>query len=157
MKKISIVLLCFIIISCIPATIPRFIGCNVFNVISGSMEPDISVGSAVFVKNAEAADIVEGDVISFNSSMKSDGIVTHRVIENNSIDKQFITKGDANQDADIFPVSYNQLIGKVCLTIPMYGFFLAFLSNIYGKIIIVVAIISLALFCVTKDKEHERG
>lgn len=152
MKKITTILIILIIILCIPATVPRLLGYNLFNVISGSMEPSIPVGSAVLVKAVEPDSVNIGDVISFYGSTKSEGIVTHRVKELVSEERQFITKGDANPDVDIYPTDYSQLIGKVVISIPFYGYFTAFLSSFYGKMILIVMIAICVLLNILFDK-----
>ena len=50
-----------------------------FAVLSGSMEPDLPVGSMVFVRQVEPTDITVGDNATF---YRSDGaVVTHQVYE----------------------------------------------------------------------------
>ena len=47
-------ILIFIILICIPFTIPKFLGGQIYTVISGSMEPEIPVGSLVYVEGAKS-------------------------------------------------------------------------------------------------------
>ena len=51
----------------------------------------------------------------------TDLVATHRVVEINSEQQTFITRGDANQSADVNAVSYSQVIGKVVFQIPLLG------------------------------------
>lgn len=99
--------------------VPQFLGFKSFAVISGSMEPNIPVGSIVYSKEREFTDIEVGDVITFYSG---DNIVTHRVVEINNDEKSFVTKGDANNVNDGQAVSYENIIGKVALSIPFLGY-----------------------------------
>ena len=36
-----------VIITCLPAAVPRLLGYEVYNVVSGSMQPEIPVGSLI--------------------------------------------------------------------------------------------------------------
>lgn len=57
----------------------RLVGYQVFNVISGSMEPEYSVGDLIYVKKVNTKDIKVGMPITF--VLNEDLVVaTHRVI-----------------------------------------------------------------------------
>ena len=138
-------LLILVILLCIPLTIPRLFGCEIYHVISGSMEPSIPTGSVVYVKETEASEIQTDDVIAYYSSEDTGAIITHRVVQNRVVSGEFITKGDANDKEDVTPVSYERLIGKVVLSIPFLGSVLTVISGTSGKIfvgcLIVIAVI----------------
>ena len=131
-------------------------GYEMYNVISGSMEPAIPTGSLVFVKGVEASSVEAEEVIAFYGGHDSNAIITHRVVENRVVMGEFITKGDANEDVDMNPVTYQELIGRVELTIPMLGVLAQFLTSVTGKIVaagaIVVAIILHVLAAVFERK-----
>lgn len=110
---------------------PRFFQMELFNVVSGSMEPAIPVGSLIGVKYENPAEIEDQDIIAF---YHQNSIVTHRVIENDVQKQEFITKGDANDQKDMNGISYSHFIGKVVFTIPIMGFVAAMLSTLQGKI-----------------------
>ena len=99
----------------------RLFGLTPFAVVSGSMEPEIPVGSLVMVHDAEPADIVEGDIIAFYGAVDSAAVITHRVVGNSPAMGEFITKGDANEERDVNPVDYNEFIGKVEHVVPGVG------------------------------------
>lgn len=115
------VLLIALILVCIPLTLPKALGYEMYTVISGSMEPAIPVGSLVYVHYEEAGDIKKDDIIAFYSDNADGSIITHRVVSNSKAMGQFITKGDANKKKDVNPISYDNYIGKVTLTIPVVG------------------------------------
>ena len=48
-------------------------------------------------------------------------VITHRVVSNSSAMGEFITKGDANEENDMNPVTYNQYMGKMVRSIPKIG------------------------------------
>ena len=99
----------------------RLFGYQVFNVVSGSMEPTYSVGDLIYVKEVDPELIQVGDPITF--VLNEDLVVaTHRVIEIDGENRRFYTKGDANDTADAAPVHYNNVIGVPKLRIPLLGY-----------------------------------
>lgn len=133
---IGMVVLIVVILICIPLTVPRIFGFQVYNVISGSMEPAIPTGSLVYVKSVAASSVEKEDVIAFYSEVDTGAIITHRVVENHKVSGEFITKGDANKQKDPLPVKYEYLLGKVVVSIPFLGELLALVATTKGKIVV---------------------
>ena len=104
------VLILAVIALLILPSLPKFTDYEIFNVISGSMEPKIPVGSLIIVEPREASQVEEGEVIAF---MSNGSVITHRVVENLSFEGEFVTKGDANLQEDMGNVPYDHLIGVV--------------------------------------------
>ena len=96
------------------------------------MEPEIPVGSAVFVKPNDAATVEDGSIIAFDNG--NDSVIVHRVVHNNAFEGKFTTKGDANQTEDINEVSYYRYLGVVIYHVPVLGQVLMLLSTGIGKI-----------------------
>lgn len=138
-------LLVLVILLCVPLTVPRLLGCQIYTVVSGSMEPAIPTGSIVYVKGTEASEIKKDDVIAFYSGNDSGAIITHRVVKNQVVSGQFITKGDANEKEDVTPVAYDNLIGKVVFSIPVLGSMLAVVTQPLGKAAVVCLIVAAVL------------
>ena len=136
MKKIISVLgnliIVFVIVVCLPLAVPRFLGFQEYNVISGSMEPEIPVGSLVYVKQVGFGELQTGDIIAFTSGAS---VVTHRVVEMDSTTQLITTKGDANDAKDFMPVAFTNVLGKVVLHIPFFGIAAAWISDLSGKLI----------------------
>lgn len=130
-SMLGTLLILAVIAAFLPLTVPRLLGYEVYEVISGSMEPEIPVGSVIYVKAAEPEMISEGDIIAF---WRRDSVITHRVVENHQSDGEFITKGDANSQEDMTPVPYGDLLGRVKLHIPVLGTVMAILAGGTGKI-----------------------
>lgn len=130
---IGTLLLLVAILVCIPLTLPRLAGYQIYHVISGSMEPAIPVESVVYVKDVAPADIQKKDVIAFHSVLGEEAIITHRVVSNNRVAGEIVTKGDANTKEDMEPVPYENVLGKVALTVPVLGKILATIATIQGK------------------------
>lgn len=178
-----------VIAVCIPITVPKLMGYEIYNVVSGSMEPEIPIGSAIYVKAAAPEDVQEGDVIAFwrgypqesgmdgmmpdegvsmageagqdgfSGSGAKDGlggmapgsgeeadsmlfetegaVVCHRVVRNQIVEGWFETKGDANEQADMNKIPYDDLIGRVTYHIPVLGGLMALLTGTIGKMYMV--------------------
>ena len=153
LKIIGNVLIIFVIIAIAPIAIPKVFGVQAFNVISGSMEPTISVGSIVYVRNVEFEELSQGDVIAFESGAS---VVTHRIVEINTEDKLITTKGDANNTEDFNPVSYTNVIGRMIAHFPIYGTIVAWLTDTVGKLVaVVVLIIGAVLSYLGEDKKEK--
>ena len=120
-----------VIVACGTVTVPRFFGYETYEIISGSMEPAIPVGSLVFVQPIAPEDVEQGEIIAFISG---DSVVVHRVQKNQLVEGQFITKGDANDGEDINPVPYDAMIGRVRLHIPYVGELMTACSSMLGKV-----------------------
>lgn len=99
----------------------RLLGYQVYNVISGSMEPTYSVGDLLYVKAVDPDSVKVGDPITFvlNENLV---VATHRVVGIDAENRLFTTKGDANEHADAAPVHFNNLIGVPKFHIPMLGY-----------------------------------
>ena len=120
----------------------RLVGLQVFNVVSGSMEPTYSVGDLLYVKHVDPDSVKVGDPITF--VLNEDLVVaTHRVVSIDRENNQFITKGDANETADANPVHFNNLIGVPVFSIPLLGYVSAFIQNPPGKYIAIVCGVAL--------------
>ena len=114
-----------------PLTVPRLLGYEMYQVLSGSMEPAIPVGSVIYVKQSVPEEIQAGEIIAF---FREEGdVVTHRVVDNHTVERELITKGDANEIQDFQPVPYNALIGRVERHIPVVGSFMGLLAGNIGK------------------------
>ncbi len=132
LKFIGNLFIFVVIIAYLPIVLLNLLGITGYNVISGSMEPSISVGSIVYVKEVEFDQLSEGDIIAFESGAS---VVTHRITSIDDEDMLITTKGDANSAEDFLPVAYVNVIGKVIAHIPVLGYVLAWLSETIGKIV----------------------
>lgn len=147
-------ILAAVILSFLPMSVPRLLGYEIFNVVSGSMEPAIPVGSVVYVKPADPAEIRPEDVIAF----QRDGVViTHRVAENSPEAKEFITKGDANEGEDLEPVPYRALIGCVTLHLPALGNLMALYTSLPGKLFVLILAACGAVLNMLASRLRERA
>ncbi len=133
-SALGALLIAAVILICLPLTVPRLMGYDVYTITSGSMEPKIPTGSLVYVKAAEPQDVAPEDVIVFLGGQDGGTVITHRVVENQEKDRAFITKGDANEANDVTPVPYERLLGRVERSVPVLGYFLPAVSTLQGKL-----------------------
>ncbi len=105
---------------------------------SGSMEPSIKTGALVMVK--PAVDYAVGDVITFGPVSKGKAPTSHRIVEvkGEGATAKYVTKGDANDAADMREVMRRDVIGKVRFDIPYLGYLVAAAQNRWGFAALVV-------------------
>ena len=140
----------------------RLVGLQVFNVISGSMEPTYSVGDLLYVKNVDPDSVKVGDPITF--VLNEDLVVaTHRVVAIDSENRQFTTKGDANGTEDASPVHFNNLVGVPVFAIPLLGYVSAYIQSpqcMYVAIalgVVLLAAVFLPDMLIKKPKEEQEA
>lgn len=103
--------------------LPRVTGAVPLTVLSGSMEPTIPVGSAVFIRPVDPATVQVGDVITYQAAPGVKELITHRVteVQPDTEPPSFITKGDANRGEDLEPVPVGAVRGEVWFHVPYVG------------------------------------
>jgi signal peptidase I len=116
----------------------------VFNVLSGSMEPAISVGSMVVVMSAAEEDIKVGDVVTRRMEGGGD-LLTHRVV---SVENHlFTTRGDnPNINEDDRPVPIEAVVGKVVLVVPFLGSLTSYTSTPMGMGLVIIVFVLFVVF-----------
>lgn len=112
-------------------------------VVSGSMEPEIPVGSLVFIDQRDQS-VDPGDVIAYRIGDTMDTIIVHRVVDQNN-DGMYITKGDSNDTADPASVTKQQIVGKEIFCVPKAGKF-RFICSKAGLLIIGAVAIGYFIF-----------
>lgn len=101
--------------------VPMLMGYQEMAVLTGSMEPELPVGSLVYVKPVDAAELKPGEVCTYTLS-DGETHVTHRVESIDTEAQTLITKGDANEEVDASPVAFSQVVGRAEHHIPMLGY-----------------------------------
>lgn len=99
---------------------------------SGSMADEINTGDAVIYEAYENDEIQKNDIIIFEKDAYSRTV--HRVIETIDMNGQtrYITKGDANEEADYGYVTEEQIVGVVKFKIPYIGYPSIWLKDIFN-------------------------
>ena len=138
----------------------RIVGYQCYTVLSGSMEPNYSVGDLLYVKDVDVNTIEVGDPITF--ILNEDLVVaTHRVVRIDAENQRFYTKGDANEIEDSEPVHFNNVIGVPQFSIPKLGYVSDFVQNPPGMYItiavfvVLIAIVFLPDLIGKKKQEDE--
>ena len=123
-----------------PNETPNFFGYKTFSIVSGSMEPTISIDDIVIVKNAEINNLQINDIITFKIENET---ITHRIVSIQSKDGKIVytTKGDNNEVTDIENVEFNQIEGKYVTKINKIGKIFSFLKNKYVFSLILILLI----------------
>lgn len=123
--------------------LPMPFGIGAAVVISGSMEPNISVDDVVLVHEGGSYQV--GDIIVY----EADGIlITHRIYSKEA--DSVVTWGDANPVADD-PISIQQIKGTVIAVIPKIGVLVRFMKQ--PIVIILLVTIAFLLFELSYRKE----
>lgn len=159
LSAVATVLLLAVMAVALPFSVPKLFGYQIYNVLTKSMEPAMPVGSAIYVKRCDPQALRQGEIITFRLSEATGLVETHRVVENDTQAKQLITKGDANALPDVNPVSYERVVGKVVMCIPVLGTVSEMLHSGPG-VTACVAIFALAIILWTladKTKKRERS
>ena len=116
----TVIVIAAIIVAILLAGVKAF-GISPHVVTSESMDPELRVGSVVYVKEANSKYLEVGDIIVFK--LADDLLATHRIVE--IIDEyghlKFRTKGDANKTADASLVDEADVVGIVVFDIPYLG------------------------------------
>lgn len=130
-------------------SLPRKI--RLFAVQTGSMEPAISKGSLIVVKPADKYQ--KGDIVTFKTSPEANiknprSLVTHRIVEEREVKGEtvYVTKGDANQSADMENWPQSAVLGKVIYSIPYLGYPAAYAKTPIGFLCLVVIPSSIIIY-----------
>ena len=102
------------------------LGIQSFVVLSGSMQPTITVGGIVYTQMQ--ASYQKGDIVAFKSG---DVNVTHRIVDVEN-DGSFVTRGDANNASDSKTVAVNDILGKELVFLSYIGRLIIFLKTPQG-------------------------
>lgn len=123
--------------------LPMPFGVGAAVVLSGSMEPELSVGDLILVKEAE--EVMVNDVVVYQ---QKNSLVVHRVIDVN--ENLVTTQGDANNVSDD-PVDLSLVKGKVFFVVPAIGILINFLKTPVG----IILTIALAILLVEIPRRTE--
>jgi len=105
-----------------------YFGWETHPIISGSMEPALSVGGMIITKPVKLEDIKIGDIITHTGEQK----VTHRVVDIIEEENRpwFQTKGDANEEPDHKLISsQGNEMRKVVFHLSYLGFAAQFMKS----------------------------
>mgnify|MGYP002579109344 CR=1 FL=1 len=139
---ISSILVALVVLLALLLVGARLFGLQVYTVLSGSMEPTYHTGSVIYVKKVDYTALRVGDPITF--MVDEHTVATHRIVDIIPDDEdptvlRFVTKGDANADADAGTVHYKNIIGTPVFTIPYLGFVANYIQHPPGMYVAISA------------------
>ena len=105
-------------------------------VISGSMEPELPVGSLALTRAVPASEVGRGDIVTA-PRQDGDGLVTHRVVGVESAPDGITLltlRGDANDADDPSPYPVRE-VGEHVMTVPYMGHLALFLRTPFGLVV----------------------
>ena len=129
-----------------------------FNILTGSMSPNINPGSLIITKKVDTNEIKANDVITFKGS-NTKSVTTHRVVEvikDKDGKVKFQTKGDANKVLDPMLIGQDLVVGKVICSMPHLGSIINFIIK-FKVIIMALAICLLVLSSIFDNKIKVKG
>ena len=127
--------------------VPMTLGFGASVVLSGSMEPELSVGDLLIVVPADSYGV--GDVVVYQAGRIA---VVHRII---AIDGDTITtQGDANNTPDD-PISLSVVKGRVLVAIPIIGHLINLIKTPIGTIALLGLAVWLLEGSFKKDKKRD--
>lgn len=151
-----LILLPLVVFTLVSSKTNKLGGIQSFVVLTGSMEPNLHVGSVVYTKPNNSYSV--GDVIAFIQNSKT---ITHRVVNAQIKGKniEYATKGDANSSKDSEAILGEHIIGKQMFSIPYLGKFIVFLSTVEGFALFIVSpiivFILLEIWNIKKEMERQ--
>lgn len=127
--------------------LPMPFGWGTAVVMSGSMEPTLSVNDLVVIRQADSYEI--GDIIVYQSG---NSLVIHRIVDIR--DEMITARGDANNVADE-PISEIYVKGQLAFMLPYVGGLLRIIKSLPGTILLLGAAILLLEKSWRKEKNKD--
>lgn len=138
---------------------PVLLGYTELAVLTGSMQPTLPVGSLIYIKEADPAQLQVGDVITYQ--LEGDTMVTHRVVENVPEENYLITQGDANEDPD-GEITYDRIVGKMAFHVPYLGYISLNIRTktgilaVCGTLVVIILLTFLPEIFAPEEEEQEK-
>ncbi len=129
--------------------LPMPFGIGTAVVLSGSMEPTLSVNDVIIVLESESYNI--DDIVVYDNGKE---LIVHKIIEKNG--DTLTTKGDANNVSDE-PISTEAVKGKVVFSIPNVGVVIKALRSPVGAIVIILTAVLLTEGSFRRKKESDEN
>ena len=128
--------------------VPKAADAKPLTVLSGSMTGTYDVGDVVVVRPVDTGELGVGDVITFHPVADDPALTTHRIeaISVGSDGRRFVTRGDANNAADLSPVEPAQVVGEVWYSVPLVGYVSVWVAGDWVRLAVDVVAIALLLY-----------
>jgi signal peptidase len=161
-KFIIILVAVFFGVRMLTTYVPGISGFQGLSIQTNSMEPLISIGDYVVVKEIDANELEVQDIIAFNVDINANGteeIVVHYVDEiiTENGELSFKTKAEIADVQDTWTISADDVVGVYTFQVNNIGAVMNFLSTPIGKLIVIVDVIALYLIInyVFKSEQEE--
>jgi signal peptidase len=129
-------------------SVPMPFGVGVAVVLSGSMEPELSVGDLLIITEQESYSL--DDIVVYQDAGMA---ITHRIVS--VTEDEVITRGDANNTDDA-PITREQIKGEVVFAIPFVGYLVNVIKTPLGTLCILVLAIFLLERSFHAKKEDDK-
>ena len=124
-------------------------GYNLYLVRSESMKPAINMGDLIITGPPNGlinGEVKPGTIVTYETSKE---LITHRV---QAVDGEaLVTKGDAVEDADPWPVTLSNVRGIYLFKIPLVGFLTSFIQTKIGWFLAIIIPAALLVGWLAKD------
>lgn len=129
--------LIYVFVARISGNTPTMFGYTMLRVSSESMEPELTIGDIILVKDTDPAELQKGDLITYSGEKGpvAGKLITHQIVsepyEENGV-YYFTTRGIKTGALDDPEINDSQILGKVICKIPVIGTLYDFFSQWYG-------------------------
>ena len=141
---LTVILLLVIIFNILSAlSIPVF-GFRLYQVITGSMEPEIKVNDYIIIKKCNEYN--KNDIVTYIDNEGS--YVTHRIVDIQ--DEMITTKGDFNNTNDE-PIEKTRIIGKVVFKLRLFKYIIILFKSYFFWIALLIVGMLIIFIIPSKD------
>ena len=116
-------------------------GYTPLTVASDSMSPTFWAGDLIIIRKCDPETLKEGDIVTFHTIINNEfALNTHRITEIQDLGgaRNYVTKGDNNELADIHMIADGDIVGKYVCHLAGFGKVMSFLSSSLGFLLVIV-------------------
>ncbi len=151
LKTAGIFLFISVLLLCVPLTVPRALGWQIYAAIDFNYGPKVSEGSLIYVEPYVGEDTAVGDMVTYYSA-EGGGVALRLVQENRYADGEIdVTDGLGNSET----VAYAQVMGRVVVIIPWLGVLMSAVATRPGAAGIGGAFILGLIFLILGEKRKK--
>ncbi|WP_166390506.1 signal peptidase I [Nocardioides ochotonae] len=123
---------------------PHVLGYRTSTMLTGSMEPMISPGDVIVIKQIPSTELEVGDIVTYHIPVEDHRVETHRVVDVSRVDGEVAmrTKGDANAGEDPWTaIIESESVWVVDEVVPHIGKAIRFLHTPWvNKVVLWIAV-----------------
>lgn len=125
----------------------KLFGNSLLHIVTGSMEPTVSVGDYIYIRDVEISDLKQGDIVAYYSEDPeiAGKLVLHRIVNINP-DGTYQTMGDANPIPDKLPVRADQVAGRYFKRAGLFNWLASFVDP--SKLLLLAVVVPLFLLSI---------